>query len=158
MPRARNSVICPTAPTRRVWVSSIVSTNARRDESGGETTAAAIATLPDDAALQAILTLNGNVLGDRPIKVGRYFAAAIGRRRQTYGRDRGEGNSGCERRRRRRRLLAGHVTARSRWPTVRSAPVGGSWERLRAPRTPSPLWSFFDMTPGARVLVAATSC
>ena len=35
----------------------------------------AIATLPDDAALRAILTLNGSVLGDRPIKVGRYFGA-----------------------------------------------------------------------------------
>ena len=35
----------------------------------------AIATLPDDAALQALLTLNGSVLGDRPVKVGRYFGA-----------------------------------------------------------------------------------
>ena len=35
----------------------------------------AIATLPDDAALRAILTLNGSVLGDRPVKVGRYHGA-----------------------------------------------------------------------------------
>ena len=146
--RARNSPTCPTAPTRRAR-SFVVSTNVAVTsccvKNNGRV---AIATLPDDAALQAILTLNGSVLGDRPVKVGRYFGAwATAAGEETDGRDRGEGTRSDERRKRRRRRR-GHVTYALNGANFA---VGVREESVQSlAKDAIAALELFDMTPGAR--------
>jgi len=117
----------------------------------------AIATLPDDAALQAILTLNGNALGDRPIKVGRYFGA--GDRppaKKTTAADEKTATTSDE------NVVvdaAGNVTY-----TLKVAhdwvgfAIGTRDDNVKSlAKDAIAALELFDMTPGARVLVAATS-
>ncbi len=114
----------------------------------------AIATLPDDAALQAILTLNGSVLGDRPVKVGRYFGAGdrppakkptdatVAKTTATTSDENVEVDA------------AGHVTYTHQG--VRFA-VGARDDTVTSlAKDDIAALELFDMTPGARVLVAAT--
>ena len=119
----------------------------------------AIATLPDDAALQAILTLNGNALGDRPVKVGRYFGAG----------DRPPAKKPTDETMAKATATtsdedvvvdaAGNVTY-----TLKVADrliqfaVGVREESVQSlAKDAIAALELFDMTPGARVLVAATS-
>jgi len=115
----------------------------------------AIATLPDDAALRAILTLNGSVLGDRPVKVGRYFGAGdrppakkptdatVSTKTATTSDENVEVDA------------AGHVTYTHQG--ARFA-VGARDESVQSlAKDAIAALELFDMTPGARVLVAATS-
>ena len=115
----------------------------------------AIATLPDDAALQAILTLNGSVLGDRPVKVGRYFGAGdrppakkptdetVAQKTATTSDENVEVDA------------AGHVTYAHNGAKFA---VGVREESVQSlAKDAIAALELFDMTPGARVLVAATS-
>ena len=115
----------------------------------------AIATLPDDAALQAILTLNGSVLGDRPVKVGRYFGAGdrppakrptdetVAKTTATTSDENVEVDA------------AGHVTYAHNGAKFA---VGVRDDNVKSlAKDAIAALELFDMTPGARVLVAATS-
>ena len=119
----------------------------------------AIATLPDDAALQALLTLNGSVLGDRPVKVGRYFGAGdrppakkptdatVSTKTATTSDEDVVVDA------------AGHVTYALKVADrlIRFA-VGVRDESVQSlAKDAIASLELFDMTPGARVLVAATS-
>ena len=115
----------------------------------------AIATLPDDAALQALLTLNGSVLGDRPVKVGRYFGAGdrppakkptdetVANKTATTSDENVEVDA------------AGHVTYTHQGARFAVGVRDESVQSLAKDAIAS--LELFDMTPGARVLVAATS-
>ncbi len=115
----------------------------------------AIATLPDDAALQAILTLNGNALGDRPVKVGRYFGAGdrppakkptdetVAKAPAATSDENVEVDA------------AGHVTYTHQGARFAVGAREESVQSLAKDAIAS--LELFDMTPGARVLVAATS-
>ena len=115
----------------------------------------AIATLPDDAALQAILTLNGSVLGDRPVKVGRYFGAGD---RPPAKRPTDETAAKAPAATSDENVevdAAGHVTYTHQG--ARFA-VGARDESVQSlAKDAIAALELFDMTPGARVLVAATS-
>ena len=113
----------------------------------------AIATLPDDAALQAILTLNGSVLGDRPVKVGRYFGAGdrppakkptdatVSTKTATTSDENVEVDA------------AGHVTYTHNGAKFAVGVRDESVQSLAKDAIAA--LELFDMTPGARVLVAA---
>ena len=115
----------------------------------------AIATLPDDAALQAILTLNGSVLGDRPVKVGRYFGAgdrppakkATDATVSTKTASTSDENVEVD--------AAGNVTYTHQGARFAVGVREESVQSLAKDAIAS--LELFDMTPGARVLVAATS-
>ena len=119
----------------------------------------AIATLPDDAALRAILTLNGSVLGDRPVKVGRYFGAGD---RPPAKKPTDETVAKAPAATSDENVVvdaAGHVTY-----TLKVADrliqfaVGVREESVQSlAKDAIAALELFDMTPGARVLVAATS-
>ena len=119
----------------------------------------AIATLPDDAALQAILTLNGSVLGDRPIKVGRYFGAGD---RPPAKKPTDETVAKATATTSDEDVVvdaAGHVTYTLKVADreIRFA-VGVREESVQSlAKDAIAALELFDMTPGARVLVAATS-
>ena len=115
----------------------------------------AIATLPDDAALRAILTLNGSVLGDRPIKVGRYHGAGdrppakkptdetVSTKTATTSDENVEVDA------------AGNVTYAHQGARFAVGVRDESVQSLAKDAIAS--LELFDMTPGARVLVAATA-
>ena len=119
----------------------------------------AIATLPDDAALRAILTLNGSVLGDRPIKVGRYFGAGD---RPPAKKPTDETGAKATATTSDEDVVvdaAGNVTY-----TLKVAhdwvgfAVGARDDNVQSlAKDAIAALELFDMTPGARVLVAATS-
>ncbi len=119
----------------------------------------AIATLPDDAALRAILTLNGSVLGDRPIKVGRYFGAGD---RPPAKKPTDETVAKATATTSDEDVVvdaAGHVTYTLKVADreIRFA-VGVREESVQSlAKDAIAALELFDMTPGARVLVAATS-
>ena len=119
----------------------------------------AIATLPDDAALQAILTLNGSVLGDRPIKVGRYFGAGD---RPPAKKPTDETVAKATATTSDEDVVvdaAGNVTYTLKVADreIRFA-VGVREESVQSlAKDAIAALELFDMTPGARVLVAATS-
>ena len=115
----------------------------------------AIATLPDDAALQAILTLNGSVLGDRPVKVGRYFGAGD---RPPAKRPTDETAAKAPAATSDENVevdAAGHVTYAHNGAKFA---VGVRDDNVKSlAKDAIAALELFDMTPGARVLVAATS-